>query len=243
LERRPCFDAENRIFQGLGNILYSRYHHSIRPGQEPLEICRVTFEVIIHLICWEADKPKDTRSRLSIFTSAWKSMRRSIWLYLILVQSDCRADPGILDLLLATPMMAIYYFVTLAHESVHNIVIIGDPLWCDRIACLTYSSMIVLDRWRSCKETLELEFLFVVFSVWKVNDFWILTSKLIHCWRTYLEASWHIFSCYMYPGPDPIIIFVIAVVYLSIQSGLLRCLLSHTDEMSFCVLGSQLVIK
>lgn len=67
-ERRLCFDAENWIFQGLGNILYSRYHHSIRPGQEPLEICRVTFEVIIHSICWESDKVKDRRSRLSLFT-------------------------------------------------------------------------------------------------------------------------------------------------------------------------------
>lgn len=102
-ERRPCCDAENRIFQGLGNILYSRYHHSIRPGQEPVEICRVTFEVIIHSICWEADKPKDRRSRLSLFIWAGKFLRQLICLYLILVQSDCSADPGRLDLLLTTP--------------------------------------------------------------------------------------------------------------------------------------------
>jgi hypothetical protein len=93
--------------------------------------------------------------------------------------------------------MAIYYFVTLAHKSVLDIVTIGDPLWCGRIACLTCSSMIVLEWWRSCKETLELEFPFVVFAVWKVNDFWILANKLIHCWRNCLEASWHIFSCYI----------------------------------------------
>lgn len=103
LERRPCFDAENRIFQGLGNILYSRYHQSIRPGQEPLEICRVTYEVIIHSICWEADKPKDRKSRLAFFTLAGEFRRRLIRLYLIRVQSDCSTDPGMLDLLLATP--------------------------------------------------------------------------------------------------------------------------------------------
>lgn len=102
-ERRPCFDAENWIFQGLGNILYSRYHHSIRPGQEPLEICRVTFEVIIHSICWESDKLKDRRNRLSVFTWTGKFIRRLIRLYLIVVESDCSADPGMLDLLLATP--------------------------------------------------------------------------------------------------------------------------------------------